>query len=45
MTALTRDNMLKMRHLLVKGVLDTEKTYLAILELLIHVSVVLRLFW
>ncbi|XP_076453329.1 uncharacterized protein LOC143288590 [Babylonia areolata] len=31
-----RENMLKMRHLLVKGVLETEKTYLAILELLLH---------
>ena len=33
-----RDNMLKMRYLLVTGVLETEKIYLAILELLIHVS-------
>ena len=38
MSASPRDNMLKMRYLLVTGVLETEKTYLAILELLIHVS-------
>nr|KAG5690938.1 hypothetical protein BaRGS_034324 [Batillaria attramentaria] len=31
-----RDNMLKMRHLLILGVLETERTYLAILELLLH---------
>ncbi|KAL8574331.1 hypothetical protein ACOMHN_015862 [Nucella lapillus] len=36
LAAAARDNMLKMRHLVVRGVLDTEKTYLAILELLLH---------